>query len=310
MIDVVDDGEVAESEFLLPYPLSHGALLAPQAGARSPAMRHLAALAALCAAALASPAHAERFALEYEGAWFGVATLGTARLDMAVGDTVYDAAATIKSGGLLRLFEKTDLVAAATGAITPAGIRWQRYDLDHSYSRKRRVTSMRLAEDSTFRALITPTYRLWGTPPASEEDKRASRDPLSSMVAMSVEVAKTQRCAGSYPTFDGRFRYDLVLSGGRRGDYDRGGYDGPVLKCRMRYVQVAGYDLRNENERRRLPEGEIWFALVPESNVAPPVRVEMPAPVGSAVISLKKWTRAFVTVLEPDVERPATARDP
>lgn len=271
-------------------------------------MRSLVLAAAV--ALLATPAHAERFALEYEGAWFGVATLGTARLDVAVGDTGYDATATIRSGGLLRLFEKTDLVAASTGDVTPAGLRWRRYDLDHSYSKKRRVTSMRLGEDNAFRALITPTYRLWGTPPASDADKRTSRDPLSSLVAMSADVARSQRCTGTYPTFDGRFRYDLVLSGGGRGDYDGGGYDGPVLKCRMRYVQVAGYDLRNENERRRLPEGDIWFALVPESNVAPPVKVSMPAPVGRATITLRKWRRAFVDVLEPDAQRPATAGDP
>jgi len=268
------------------------------------------AVIAASLALLATPAHAERFALEYEGAWLGVASLGTARLDVAVGDTGYDATAAIRSGGLLRLFEKTDLIASSTGAITSQGLRWQRYDLDHSYSKKRRVTSMRLGDDNAFRALITPTYRLWGTPPASDADKRTSRDPLSSLVAMAADVAKSQSCTGTYPTFDGRFRYDLVLSGGGRGRYDGGGYDGPVLKCRMRYVQVAGYDLRNENERRRLPEGDIWFALVPDSNVAPPVRVSMPAPVGRATITLRKWRRAFVDVLEPDATRPATARDP
>ena len=268
----------------------------------------LACLALLLCAA--TSAHADRFALEYEGDWLGFAPLGSARLDIAVGDDVYDATARVDSGGLLRLFERTSLLAAATGVVTPDGVRWQRYDLDHSYSKKRRVTSLRLGDDGAFRALITPNYRLWGTPPASDEDKRASSDPLSSVVAMSAAVARDPRCVGTYPTFDGRFRYDLVLSGGARGRYDRGGYDGPVLKCRMRYVQVAGYDVRNENERRRLPEGDIWFALVADSNIAPPVRVAMPAPVGSAVISLKKWRRAIVTVLEPDAERPVTARDP
>lgn len=257
-----------------------------------------------------TPAHADRFALEYQGDWLGFAPLGTARLDIAVGDTVYDATAAIQSGGLLRLFERTSLLASSTGAVTPQGVRWRRYDLDHSYSKKRRVISMRLDESNAYRALITPNYRVWGTPPASEEDKRASRDPLSSLVAMSADVARTQGCQGTYPTFDGRFRYDLVLAGGRRGGYDHAGYEGPVLKCRLRYVPVAGFDRGNINERRRLPEGDIWFALVPDSNVAPPVRVAMPAPVGSAVINLKKWRRATVEVLEEDVARPETAREP
>ena len=264
----------------------------------------------LAALLCATPARADRFALDYEGTWLAVASLGAARLDIAVGDDGYDATASIHSGGLLRIFESTDLVAASTGAVTPAGVRWRRYDLDHSYSSKRRVTSMRLSDDNVFRALITPNYRVWGTPPASDADKRASRDPLSTLVAMSTTIARDPRCEGTYPTFDGRFRYDLVLSGGSRGHYNGGGYDGPILKCRLRYAPVAGYDTRNENERRRLPEGDIWFALVPDADIAPPVRVSMPAPVGHAVISLKKWRHALVEVLDDDVERPATAKDP
>ena len=273
-------------------------------------MRRLALLLALAGVLAASPARADRYALDYEGSWLAVASLGAARLDIAVGEDAYDATATIHSGGLLRLFEHTDLLAAATGAVTPDGLRWRRYDLDHSYSKKRRVTSMRLGDDSAFRALITPNYRIWGTPPASDADKRASRDPLSSLVAMSTAVARTPACTGTYPTFDGRFRYDLVLSGGARGRYDNGGYVGPILKCRLRYAPVAGYDPRDENQRRRLPEGEIWFALPAGSNIAPPVRVSMPAPIGHAVISLKRWTRAMVTVLDPETERPASAREP
>lgn len=274
--------------------------------------RALALLALVAAAGAATPAAAERYALEYEGAWLGLATVGQARLDIAVGDSVYDATAAIRTGGLLRVFEKTDLLAASTGVVAPDGaVRWRRYDLDHSYAKKRRVTSLRLGEDLSFRSMITPIYRVWGTPPANDADKRLSRDPLSSLVAMSVDVARTQRCSGTYATFDGRFRYDLVLSGGRRdNDFERGGYEGPVLKCRLRYVPVAGFDTRNENERRRLPEGDIWFALPEGSNVAPPVRVSMPAPVGNAVISLKRWRRASVEVLEPDAPRPLSAGDP
>ena len=273
-------------------------------------MRSFFTLAFIAVLALATPARADRYALDYEGSWLAVASLGAARLDIAVGEEGYDATAAIHSGGLLRLFERTDLVAASTGAMTQDGVRWRRYDLDHSYSQKRRVTSMRLGDDNAYRALITPNYRIWGTPPASDADKRSSRDPLSSLVAMSTAVARAPRCEGIFPTFDGRFRYDLVLSGGARGNYDGGGYNGPILKCRLRYVPVAGYDTRNENERRRLPEGDIWFALPPDSLIAPPVRVAMPAPLGHAVISLKKWRRATVTVLDDDVERPATAKDP
>lgn len=271
-------------------------------------MRRL-ALAAVFIAAAATPARADRYTLDYDGAWLGVAPLGSVRLDLAVGADSYQAAARLKSSALLNIFEKTDLVAAASGVVGADGrLAWRRYDLDHSYAKKRRVTSLRLSDADAFRALITPSYRTWGNPPATDAEKRAARDPLSSLVAMSADVARTKTCGGVYATFDGRFLYDLALSGGRAGRFNDGGYEGPVLKCRLQYRPRAGFDPEDGTGRRRLPEGEIWFALPEGADVALPVRVSMPAPLGRAVIELKRLRRATGEAL--DIEAPAGALAP
>lgn len=248
-------------------------------------------------ALFATPAHADRFALEYDGNLFGIAPLGGVTFDMSAGADDYDVKATMRTGGVLRWFEKTNIAANAEGVIVDGAVRWRRYDLDHLYSGKRRQTSMRLSPAGDYSAEITPRYGDLGSPPATEDDKRASRDPLSSLAAMAVDVARTGRCEGAYATFDGLTRYDLVLSAGERRSYEAGGYDGPALKCRMQYVQLRGFNPTKPNERRTQPMGEIWFALAENSNVAPPVRVVIPTPFGRVGIHLTKWRRASVEVI-------------
>jgi hypothetical protein len=140
-------------------------------------------------------------------------------------------------------------------------------------------------------AQITPNHRHWGEPPASDAHKREARDPLSSIVAMSLDVARGGRCNGRYPVFDGRFRYDLILGGGKSGKLDRAGFEGRVLKCELRYQSIAGYNPSDKNEKRRLQKGEIWFGLVEGAPVAPMVRALIPTERGKAGISLQRFER-------------------
>jgi hypothetical protein len=187
------------------------------------------------------------------------------------------------------------LHAVSSGLITGDAVRWRSYDLDHHYSHKHRVIEMRAGDDGAVSAAITPNYRIWGNPPASAAQQRGARDPLSTIVAMSVDVGGTRRCAGDYPTFDGRFYYLLELNGGRIDHYNGGGYDGDVLKCDLAYIAVAGFEQRDIG-RRRVPHGEVWFALAPHSRFAPPVHISTPLSAGAAVVRMTRWRRVAVEI--------------
>ncbi|MBL8531207.1 MAG: DUF3108 domain-containing protein [Hyphomonadaceae bacterium] len=254
-----------------------------------------AALLAFFFCVIATPAAADRFAMTYEGAAFGLAPLGTISVDADVSDDSYVIRANMRSGGLLNFFERTNLTAESSGVINGAGVVWRSYDLDHHYSRKRRQIAMRLDENGAMAAEITPNYRLWGDPPASEAQRRASRDPLSSMVAMAIDVGRTRRCQGAYPTFDGRFHYVLELGDGRIDHYDSGGYEGEVLRCSLSYIAVSGFEARDAG-RRRIPRGQVWFALIEDSNYAPVVRIVTPASTGGVVVYLTSFRRVQVDV--------------
>jgi hypothetical protein len=245
------------------------------------------------------PAFADRFLLDYDAAVFGVLSLGDVTLDVSAVGKSYVARANLRSRGLLRLFDRTALEASASGAIEASGVAWTHYDLDHSYARKRRVIAMRRTPIGAVTASITPNYREWGEPPATDAQKQESRDPLSSLVAMAVDIRRSGLCVGRYPTFDGRFRYDLVLDGGKTARFRSRSYSGSVLRCDLRYEPVAGFNPKNENERRRYPEGEIWFALDVGESLAPPVRALIPLPLGKAGLSLSGLRQARLEVSPP-----------
>jgi hypothetical protein len=255
-------------------------------------MRALVILAALL---FATPAAADRFALTYDGFGLGFVPVGGVTVDADVSDESYDIAATLTSRGILNLFERTNIEVSASGVIDANGVHWRHYDLDHHYSRKRRVISMRADEAGAITSQIEPIYLTWGEPPATDDQRRVSRDPLSNVVAMAIDIGRSRRCEGSYPTFDGRFHYRLELSGGDIDDYEGGGYEGEVLKCTLAYVAVSGYNPRDAG-RRRIPEGQIWFALMPDSTFAPPVRISTPLSAGGATIRLASFRRARVDV--------------
>lgn len=260
-------------------------------------MRALALAIALLAAGVA-PTSAERFTMRYDGYGLGLVPLGGVNVDVGVYDDSYRVTAHLRSGGLLNLFERTDLRAESAGIINNGAVHWRSYTLDHYYSRKHRTIALMVGDDGAIASQITPNYRLWGEPPASDEQRRRSRDPLSSMIAMAIDVGQTRRCAGAYPTFDGRFHYLLELGRGEVDEVDVGPYEGQVLKCSLAYIAVAGFEARDAG-RRRIPEGQVWFALMPDSNFAPPVRISTPISAGGAVIRLSEFWRSEV-VVEPD----------
>lgn len=252
----------------------------------------LALLAAPAAGAQTPPVTTEELVLEFDGGAYGVIPLGKASIRLRMDDAAYRASATLESGGLAALFDRTLLSAQASGSA--AGMSWRQFNLDHSYARKRRVTFLENGPGGVA-GVITPMFSNPGEPPPTAAQKAAARDPLSTLAAMAAQVAATGACDGVYPTFDGRFLYNLTLAREGEGRMRAAGFDGPVLKCKMRYQPIAGYRAGTDMGRR-IPQGEIWFGRIDGARFAPPVKVSAPLPLGSAAIRLTSLKRAEVAV--------------
>ncbi len=239
-------------------------------------------------ALFAASAQAETYRLNYNVAVLGVVELGVASFEVTDTPTRYAVRANVRTSGMARMFDQTEINAATSGSVSAQGLAWTRYDLSHAYAGKFRRTRLDRAA-GVVSANIEPSYSNMGAPVANAEHQRASYDPLSALFALGRQVGQARACSGSVLVFDGRQHYRLAVSGGAEGQYNRGGYRGSALTCQFRYQPIAGFNM-TEAERARIPTGEAVFAL-DEGSFSAPLRLSVPTPLGAAVVEIREYQR-------------------
>ncbi len=250
-------------------------------------LRFVGAAAALLLCLIA-PAHAETYRLGYSAEVLGVVELGTANYEVTATGSRYAARATLRTSGLARLFDQTQITASSTGSITGGAIGWTRYDLSHAYaSKNRRIRLDRGSGGVT--SSIAPAYGNMGRPPASASQQSGSYDPLTGLFALGRQIGVARACTGSVLVFDGRQHYRLAVSARSQGTFNGGGYNGPALNCNFRYEPIAGFS--DNVDRSRIPVADAWFALPAQPGFAPPLRITVPTPLGAAQLDLSSYER-------------------
>lgn len=247
------------------------------------------AAAAFAFGCFTASAHAETFRLSYRAVVLGVVELGTAHYEVTNSASSYTANATLRTSGLARLFDQTDIAASSRGALAGAGMSWSSYTLNHAYGRKnRRISMERTGAGVT--SQVTPRFGDMGVPPASAEQRARSYDPLSAVFALGRQVGAARNCRGSVLVFDGRQHYRLSVSPLARGRYNGGGYDGPAVQCNFRYEPIAGFGA--EFDRSAVPVARAWFGLPEGAAFAPPLQLISPTPVGEGQLNLSGYARS------------------
>lgn len=243
---------------------------------------------ALASILITAPARAETYRLSYEAAVLGVVVLGTANYEVSATPSRYAVRANLRTSGLARLFDQTEITATSTGSLSGAAISWARYDLSHAYASKFRRTQMNRST-SGVTAEISPTYGDMGRPPTSAEQRSGSYDPLTGVFALGRQIGAARACRGAVLVFDGRQHYRLSVSPKGQGQFNGGGYQGPALNCNFRYEPIAGFSA--STDRSRIPVADAWFALPSQPGFAAPLRLTVPTPLGDAQLDLRSYQR-------------------
>lgn len=131
--------------------------------------------------------------------------------------------------------------------------------------------------------------------PLSAANQRGIIDPLSGLVAVATNQAKTddtQNCNRTIPVFDGTQRFNIVLSYAETRAVERPGYSGKVLVCNARYVPIAGHrterpSVKFMSENRDM---SVWLAPVAGTRVLVPLRISVRTQIGTSVIEADTWT--------------------
>lgn len=120
-------------------------------------------------------------------------------------------------------------------------------------------------------------------------------DPLSAMLALvspKGELLSPESCNRTLPIFDGRYRFNVVLSYVRTENAPKKaeGYSGPLLVCQARYVPIAGH--RDRDTVRQMAENRdmfVWLAPVAGTRVLVPVRASVSSMIGTFIVEATRF---------------------
>jgi len=127
--------------------------------------------------------------------------------------------------------------------------------------------------------------------PVREHHLKGVVDPLSAIMVLS-RAASADPCDRRIPIFDGKERFDLLLS--RKGEMpvteqSPSGQPAVAYVCRVRYLPIAGHKIDSETKFMAANDAiEVALRPVPSANVLVPYQISIPTMAGSAVITSKR----------------------
>ena len=264
--------------------------------------------ALICVWLAASPAHAQgKLKAHYTIAMTGV-TVGEITWLVDVGDTLYSTSASGKASGVLSVLVNGEGAVAAQGSLAPGRLSPSSYTSTITDDDGAIKLQMSFADGAATETIAPqpPVYadRL----PVTDADRRGIADPLSAVLIPTKLGGGTMAasdCNRTLKIFDGRRRYNLVLSFGRMDKVAvERGYSGPILVCGVVLQPIAGY--RADSMIVKYVAGrrdmELWFAPIAGTSIIAPLRVLMPTLIGTLKIQADQFEAVASAITPTPVE--------
>lgn len=248
------------------------------------------ALVAAAPEPAAAPSHA-RLAAVYAIKFAGI-KLG----EFEVWSNVNEESYSLRGKGQLkfitgRLFEIEGGTTSA-GAVTKNGPKPAKFAFNFKTKKRRGELAMMFENNAVSYVMAKPPFsKSSKVVPVTEEHVKGVLDPLSAIFFTAKTSNRNEDgsvCPGRIPVFDGKQRFDLLLSHKKtiqvKKKRRKKGYGGPAVVCKIKYVPIAGYKPDNSGIQfmATTDDIEVWLIEVPQNGMFIPYHVTVPTPFGTA----------------------------
>ncbi len=216
---------------------------------------------------------------------FGGFDIGTFQFQSDIHGGIYTVNGDARISALLGVFkwrgETRTSGALAGDAPRPAG-----YTFDFASTTKSGNIKMGFAGDTVASvSQVPPAPDVPGTIPVQSGHLKGVLDPLSAVLAI-ARTDSNNPCGRKLAIFDGRHRFDLLLSFRRQvrvADARPTGQPGVAFVCKVKYLPIAGYKPTEEN-RALAASNDIEISLrpVPSASIFVPQEITIPTSAGTA----------------------------
>ncbi len=207
------------------------------------------------------------------------------------GDNTYSVNLSARTEGLVELLYPFKLKARTDGIADEYGLRPTHYRSTSKKRGKKRRQDITYLNDGSLDVRIEPEKDAKRLAEMPETLTFGTLDPASAVFSIIEAFTHVGRCEGSIPVYDGRRRYNLVVTQvGERTlrPSSYGMYSGPATVCRVAVEPLAGFKKKKKKRSNRaFPSTvKVWMAPVAEGEVAVPVRLEGKTGMGRMVLHL------------------------
>ncbi|WP_448192166.1 DUF3108 domain-containing protein [Azospirillum sp. sgz301742] len=253
--------------------------------ARSRAARTAAAMVFVLLSG-AGTARAETWEMSFE-AYGGGLPLATGVLHLTVdGGRHYDARLESASASWFNLLTSFRYEAQAIGTVSNPAVAPERFRGERNTRSKRDLTTLTYS-GGTVAVHAEPPMNPEKASLVPEPVRRGSVDPLSAGIGVIVTAGGPVACTGTYPVYDGRRRYDIVMKPAGPAVLEaskRRMAAGPAQRCVVALHPVAGFQVDRDKPNAFFVEGKertatIWF--LPVNGRTIPMQVEVETDFGS-----------------------------
>jgi|GEM_PF-6326986 len=132
-----------------------------------------------------------------------------------------------------------------------------------------------------------------------------SFDPMSVILQATMKLSDGKPCLGEYPVFDGRRRYNVVLSKGKERMFSPSAYSvfsGKAKGCKIDVVKKGGFKRNPEYE---LNEGEdliLWVGSPTKGARIVPVRMEVDTDLGAMELHLERYSEGTINLTSKNAQ--------
>jgi Protein of unknown function (DUF3108) len=274
-------------------------------------LRRAACVAAVLALALPGAARADsRLEAHYRASVAGL-TVGNTDIAVVIGSAEYTSAVRGRASGLLRTLVTGEGTLGTRGTVlddrlVPASFSARTVGDDETSA----VTMTLEGGDATEVTAETSDPDAERVP-VTPEHRKGIVDPLSALLVPmggTGAVAAAEACRRTLPIFDGRRRFDLVLSFRRIDQVKAKGYAGPAVVCAVAFKAIAGQKVGSPLVKY-LAGREIELSLAPiaGTRLLAPFRLSIANMLGDIVVqatAFKSTTTPADGVAEPAVTIP------
>lgn len=181
---------------------------------------------------------------------------------------------------------------SASGSLGASGPQPSAYLL--SFKTKKKQGLVRLGfEKGGIKTVTVEPKKDWVSPeavPLKPEHKLSVFDPMSAILAMTQ--GGSDPCARTVPIFDGKIRFNLVMSYKGRSKLNEkspSGQPQELVVCKVKYQPIAGHKPKDFVNPWIDYDGiEISLRPVPSANVYVPYNITVPTSIGAAVMSAER----------------------